>query len=95
MYKDLKTATRHVLGRAGILTDAAIASKTREELLKIRNFGEAMLDEVDQKVRIPMGLPPFTKPVTKRRHPNNQAAIDRYWKRYHQGLEPTRKGKRR
>ena len=66
---------------------------TREDLLKIPHFGEAMLDEVDKKVRIPMGLPPFDKPVINRRHPNTQAAIERYWERYRNGLEPTRKGK--
>ena len=76
MYFDkLSLRVRNRLLRAGIDNDEALVARSREELLRIRDFGCKAIDEINEKVRIPMGLEPYPEPPKKPIHPNRLAGI--------------------
>ena len=92
MYFD-KIASKYRIHfmHAGIVSDEQIIKMTYEELLKVRYIGHAAIEEVNQKVRIPMGLAPLVRPEKKPMHPNTRAGIDRYWAAYRRGEKVNRR----
>lgn len=83
--KNLKTHIRTHLARAGVRTDEQLIKMTYEELMKVRNIGHSAIAEINEKVRIPMGLDPLVRPEVGTMYPNRRAGIDAYWERYRRG----------
>ena len=81
----LKTHVRTHLYRAGICSDEALVALSYEELMKVRNIGHVAIAEINDTVRIPMGLKPLVRPASKAIHPKTKAGIDRYWDAYRKG----------
>ena len=73
------------LYRHAIYSDDQLVELDYQALLKIRNIGHVAIEQINQKVRIPMGLKPLERPTPQVIHPNRKAGIDKYWERYRRG----------
>jgi DNA-directed RNA polymerase subunit alpha len=51
----------NVLRRSGLITIGQVAEKSEEDLLALRNFGQASYDELREKLG-ELGLPPSPPP---------------------------------
>lgn len=93
--KNLKNYNRNMLARAGITTDEQLIQMTYNDLMKVRYIGHSAIKEINEKVRIPMGLEPLVRPEVGSMHPNNKTAIDAYWERYRKGEAKNGRNRRR
>jgi len=68
MYmENMSTVIRKNFIAAGITTDEQIVRMSFKELMSIPRIGLRSIEEVNQKIRIPMGLEPLLKPLEAKR----------------------------